>query len=48
MIFAIQKDYSPVCGSDGQTYDNICSMKRSACQKEEDLQLSEPGRCSKI
>ncbi|EDO28666.1 predicted protein, partial [Nematostella vectensis] len=30
-------EYSPLCGSDGKTYDNQCEMERASCLQNKDL-----------
>lgn len=38
-------DYSPVCGTDGQTYSNLCLMKVSACEQGMMIKVKSPGKC---
>ncbi|KAH9102143.1 hypothetical protein AeMF1_021219 [Aphanomyces euteiches] len=38
--------YQPVCGSDGQTYSNECSLKRESCLKGVKVEMKSPGRCA--
>ena len=41
-------DYSPVCGSNNQTYSNLCSMKVDSCAKEILIEKERDGECGKI
>ena len=36
---------SPVCGSDGQNYDNVCKMLQNTCLTGREVTLSHVGKC---
>lgn len=42
-----EAEYEPVCGSDGNSYDNSCKLKLISCEKKMPLQIVSPGECSK-
>uniref|UniRef100_A0A098LWJ9 Ubs_10 putative toxin n=1 Tax=Unedogemmula bisaya TaxID=746885 RepID=A0A098LWJ9_UNEBI len=41
---ACTDEYSPVCGSDDQTYSNLCMLKNAQCQ-DSSLTLKSQGAC---
>ncbi|XP_072039204.1 uncharacterized protein [Amphiura filiformis] len=41
-----QQDYSPVCGTDGQTYGNKCQLEVEACSNNRQLTIDYAGECA--
>ena len=41
-----KKIYQPVCGSNGQKYDNLCQMKQAACIQKEVVVRVSWDKCS--
>ncbi|XP_028811375.1 tomoregulin-2 isoform X4 [Denticeps clupeoides] len=43
--FKCSSDYVPVCGSNGESYENECLLRREACKLQAELQVASEGTC---
>ncbi|XP_067116890.1 tomoregulin-2-like [Osmerus mordax] len=43
--FKCGEDVSPVCGSDSQTYQNDCLLRRASCKLQTEIQAASLGHC---
>ncbi|XP_052399204.1 tomoregulin-1b [Carassius gibelio] len=43
--FECSKNYVPVCGSNGDTYQNECYLKQAACNQQRAIALASEGPC---
>ncbi|XP_078453917.1 LOW QUALITY PROTEIN: tomoregulin-1-like [Lampetra planeri] len=43
--FQCSTEYSPVCGSNGDTYQSDCFMRQAACKRQEDISAATDGPC---
>ncbi|KAK6192531.1 hypothetical protein SNE40_003981 [Patella caerulea] len=44
-VFACFMVYTPVCGDDGVTYVNRCSMEWQACVERKTIEIQHHGPC---
>ncbi|TOF86051.1 hypothetical protein CGJ15_25355 [Vibrio parahaemolyticus] len=43
---ACTDDYRPVCGTDGITYPNNCTLELADCESDEDIAVAYIGECT--
>lgn len=43
--FKCSNDYVPVCGSNGESYENECFLRREACKLQKEVQVVSEGSC---
>ncbi|KAK1875399.1 Tomoregulin-2 [Dissostichus eleginoides] len=43
--FHCNKKYIPVCGSNGDTYQNECFLRRASCKKQRNISILSEGQC---
>ncbi|XP_043931145.1 tomoregulin-2 isoform X1 [Protopterus annectens] len=43
--FKCNTDYAPVCGSNGDTYENECHLRQAACKQQHEIVVVSEGSC---
>ncbi|XP_042192231.1 tomoregulin-2a isoform X2 [Callorhinchus milii] len=44
--FKCNTDYVPMCGSNGNTYENECYLRQAACKQQSEIKLLGEGSCT--
>ncbi|XP_060113045.1 tomoregulin-2 [Heteronotia binoei] len=44
--FKCNSDYVPVCGSNGDTYQNECYLRQAACKQQSEILVASEGSCA--
>ncbi|KAK7832163.1 hypothetical protein U0070_015310 [Myodes glareolus] len=44
--FKCNSDYVPVCGSNGESYQNECYLKQAACKQQSEILVVSEGSCA--
>jgi coxsackievirus/adenovirus receptor len=47
-LLACQRDYKPICGTDGKTYSNQCQLQSFNCVRETAVAVAYEGECADL
>ncbi len=46
LLSACTREMNPVCGNDGQTYNNDCLMRFATCKSKNVITMAYRGKCN--